>query len=1191
MTNGAHEGHSGHYIRQVYDNMDASVGKKPNLVLINAGTNDCNDNIDINGAVGRLADVVDKVFRESQRATVVLSTLLINKGNSDANGRVNFVNEGIRRLVYERRQQGQRIVLADMNDGKFITAGDLGDALHPTNDGYRKMAAVWDAAIGKAVQEAMVQDPEDTGIPDDQPGKDCPKVAGNGKGPVKMQVGSGQDDGPYRHKSTSMGVIWSEKASGKGGLSTGFSFAQLVNALGNSEPDGVLDDIVVFVDKLNSETGHAQATMFTNLANGKFDSGRKISIPDMGPCANDYGVLGVRWGDVNGDLLDDFICIGDEGNMYVALNRGATNGYPKFEYIGMYYQAPAGYEQRHVRLGDIDGDGRLDYCLTHERDGNIRCWRNGGQGDRAEYWQDYGIVFTAKGMGDIAGTRLIDINGDFRSDWVWVYDDGKTRIFTNLRGQFQGSSPYWLEAINAHAGMGEAGARFRVKFGRIYGGGKRDYGYITSKALGGTDYQHELHVWRNEAEGGLRLKADGNRYCDMTGDGLDDYLWVRSTGEITMYRNIDSPPNWGQDGVIFDVQRDRKSVHFADWTGDGKCDILAVDKTTGAVDMWENTYSGDKVTFKSPVRLAGLRCTEGWGVGVFDLGLRFADITGDGKADYLCMEKNGRTYGYVNEWPKAPRDVGQIKYSVGKDRANHRWADVNGDGKADFLWVDKFDGSTEVYYNEGEKDPSERPNLGGSLFKWAPQGKLYNGISRGANEYFPDMDGNGRADIYVVDPVVNTAEVWYNSCPEGGSGGDDQNMDPNLPTYSQPADPVPPRDEYSWGIEVPSANVWVALGDSYSAGIGAGNELRNPRDPSNKCHTTDKAYPKAMEANVNSLRQGLDFISCSGDTARDMLYGGGRRGGKSQLSLMQENAADQYKVLTLSIGGNDVGFFDVVKSCVLAPAIYDTFGPGCEEVLNRAEEKVGLHDGSANSYINFKADLRKLYSDILAKSNPGTTLLVLGYAQFFNANTEKCNDKSMALAKFPSQGKLTRDFRARVNRGVLALNTLIREQVNAVQNELGDGLGSEKRVRYLSIDHLFNGHRFCETEAGVDLPTSWFFLPFSKDQEPDGDEIVRRDGEYSEKVDLSRRDDTFCNDPTTGWDCLVGHVVDEGGELNNELYPSDALKNPTLVPRAAVSKAFHPRAIGHDAISKLLPDAWEYWTLNPSVRSFPFPLA
>ena len=62
---------------------------------------------------------------------------------------------------------------------------------------------------------------------------------------------------------------------------------------------------------------------------------------------------------------------------------------------------------------DIDGDGRADYCLIAEQ-GNIRCSRNGGQGD-SYYWQGFttqnqlrDIVFTGKNKGNADGVRFVE---------------------------------------------------------------------------------------------------------------------------------------------------------------------------------------------------------------------------------------------------------------------------------------------------------------------------------------------------------------------------------------------------------------------------------------------------------------------------------------------------------------------------------------------------------------------------------------------------------------------------------------------------------------------------------------------------------------------------------------------------------------------------------------------------------------
>lgn len=56
-------------------------------------------------------------------------------------------------------------------------------------------------------------------------------------------------------------------------------------------------------------------------------------------------------------------------------------------------------------LGDIDGDGRLDYCILHDNE-DMQCFRNGGIGEMAGPWEDLGTVFTGKGLGDSRGFRL-----------------------------------------------------------------------------------------------------------------------------------------------------------------------------------------------------------------------------------------------------------------------------------------------------------------------------------------------------------------------------------------------------------------------------------------------------------------------------------------------------------------------------------------------------------------------------------------------------------------------------------------------------------------------------------------------------------------------------------------------------------------------------------------------------------------
>ncbi|KAH8906905.1 hypothetical protein BR93DRAFT_968463 [Coniochaeta sp. PMI_546] len=142
---------------------------------------------------------------------------------------------------------------------------------------------------------------------------------------------------------------------------------------------------------------------------------------------------------------------------------------------------------------------------------------------------------------------------------------------------------------------------------------------------------------------------------------------------------------------------------------------------------------------------------------------------------------------------------------------------------------------------------------------------------------------------------------------------------------------------HGWCPDICTNYVWskhhdfFVLGDSYSAGNGAGEELGrgNIYDNDTKCHTTEQSYPKFLSCLVQL--DTLQFISCSGAVTYDM-------------SLPNPNdQLPQFKWLqnyylgsipnqqippnimgwgTLSIGGNDVGLGDIAYKCLfVAPSI------------------------------------------------------------------------------------------------------------------------------------------------------------------------------------------------------------------------------------------------------------------------------
>ena len=85
----------------------------------------------------------------------------------------------------------------------------------------------------------------------------------------------------------------------------------------------------------------------------------------------------------------------------------------------------------------MDGDGRVDYCLINPS-GDIICQRNGGVGTTTApvaefggYWQDFSTggsswttMFPTQKKPNTSGMNLVDLNGDFKADWLYMDETG-----------------------------------------------------------------------------------------------------------------------------------------------------------------------------------------------------------------------------------------------------------------------------------------------------------------------------------------------------------------------------------------------------------------------------------------------------------------------------------------------------------------------------------------------------------------------------------------------------------------------------------------------------------------------------------------------------------------------------------------------------------------------------------------------
>lgn len=168
------------------------------------------------------------------------------------------------------------------------------------------------------------------------------------------------------------------------------------------------DDIVLWVD--NDDESEIVFAALKNSGDGK---GEFTSIDDVhGDMYCDSG-SGVFFIDMNGDGLDDFVCIDSKGNAYLSVNQGdgsrPSGKPPSFKQAGKVKDTETSSRDR-VVMADIDGDGRGDYGVMVDL-GATSFWRNGGTADAPEYWQALGVKWSMT-IGDLDAIRYEDLNGD-----------------------------------------------------------------------------------------------------------------------------------------------------------------------------------------------------------------------------------------------------------------------------------------------------------------------------------------------------------------------------------------------------------------------------------------------------------------------------------------------------------------------------------------------------------------------------------------------------------------------------------------------------------------------------------------------------------------------------------------------------------------------------------------------------------
>jgi len=204
----------------------------------------------------------------------------------------------------------------------------------------------------------------------------------------------------------------------------------------------------------------------------------------------------------------------------------------------------------------------------------------------------------------------------------------------------------------------------------------------------------------------------------------------------------------------------------------------------------------------------------------------------------------------------------------------------------------------------------------------------------------------------------------------------------------------------------PAVN-YVALGDSYSSGLGAGNYV----SASGSCDRSTDAYPEQW-AGANAPAS-FTSVACAGATTADVL--------SSQVSALSTSTT----LVSITIGGNDAGFSSVMETCVLLPT------SSCLNAVATAEAFIASQ---------LPARLDQTLQTIAADA-PNAKVVVLDYPDLYD------------LSKSGSCIGLSTADRVALNGGADDLDAVLQAAALANHDTFADVRGQ------------FAGHEICDSDS------------------------------------------------------------------------------------------------------------------------------
>jgi hypothetical protein len=261
---------------------------------------------------------------------------------------------------------------------------------------------------------------------------------------------------------------------------------------------------------------------------------------------------------------------------------------------------------------------------------------------------------------------------------------------------------------------------------------------------------------------------------------------------------------------------------------------------------------------------------------------------------------------------------------------------------------------------------------------------------------------------------------------------------------------------------------YVALGDSFASGLGSFSYLTGTTKGEHPCYRATKGY---VEQLAGVTHDALAFVACQGSSIADSNTNGALIGGATP-QLNQLSSAT--RLITLSIGGIDVGFPQVIASCVEGPLAFGEHGcasrdePYAKQSLAWLEHRravgnhyrlPGIDQGSGQ--VDYSENtvrvpsLTELYEQIAAEA-PHARLLVVGYPHLFGTEGGIAGDECFVEPKSGLYSVAGSDI-TWLNTEADEVDAIIENAVNAAKAH------TNRDIVFADPRAAFTGHGMCDS--------------------------------------------------------------------------------------------------------------------------------